>query len=235
VLISPAASASVTNTITSAPFSIGLGYTSSQTWNDSETSAYNTPTTQGNFSFVPTVVSRLNSASGVYFTNRVITSQVGTDFGWSGNGGVANPSTQSAYTNTITASWLGGIPADTLTNPEINPNFRIQLNITSLRLWVSNYDGTGNPFGFVEITPGHGSSSPTITDSPTAGGAQNAPTYTQLVWDPADFTESGMASTRSFVLTAPNVADLQSTATRCSGMCNSSTRFLSRQSPRCWR
>jgi hypothetical protein len=195
LLASAPASAIITNTITSADFSLGYGYVGVSTWNDSETGGANTPTTIGNFSFIPGVVSSHNSGSGPGFPSRVLSA--GT---FSGNG--------AGFTGTVNAVWLGGVPADTLTNPEINPNLRLQVNITSIRLRVLPYSGAGNPFGFVEITPGNGSSQPTVSGAistdPSLFGS-----FTLLDWDPADFVLSGTNVTRTFVLTAPTVGELQ--------------------------
>ncbi len=62
--------------------------------------------------------------------------------------------------------------------------------------------------GFVEVTPGHGSSSPTITDT-TGGNASTASTYVHLTWDPTDFAVDGTNATRTFGLTGPATADMQ--------------------------
>lgn len=72
LMIAPAASAAPieVHTITSANFSLGYGFLF--TWNDNETSAFNTPTTQGDFSFVPAVAGTINSGSGVQFTGRML-------------------------------------------------------------------------------------------------------------------------------------------------------------------
>jgi hypothetical protein len=199
LVMAPAfAAASVTNT--SANFSIGLGYTISLTWNDSETSAANTPTTIGNFTFQPSVTSGKDSNTGPTFTNRVYAA------GNQDYSAVAGLGT-TLFTNTVTASWNGGVPADA---DATNPNFRLALNITSVRLYMLLYDGSGNNFGFSETTPGHETNSPSFTlGFHSADPSGNTRPYTDIAWTPPSYVVPGTNFTRTFMLYSPNLNDLQ--------------------------
>lgn len=68
-------------TITSADFSIGYGFTgpSPGSWNTSETAAQNTPTTIGDFSFVPSLLNQGFSSVGATFPAR----ELANGFDWS--------------------------------------------------------------------------------------------------------------------------------------------------------
>ena len=178
----------VTNT--SAPFSIGLGYVAPGVWTNIETIAANTLTTQGDFSFVPAAAGPPGSPNGVTFINRVLGDAVNAYVGY------------GLWTNTVTGSYLGILP------PEAT-DAQVQVNITSLRLWVQPFltnsnPNLGYPYGFVELTPNHGSSSP--TQSTGNGNGTNASAYGHLIWDPADFATNALSQTRTFTVTAPNLA-----------------------------
>jgi hypothetical protein len=186
--------AAVTVTNTSANFSIGFGFTNVfMPWNDSETSGSNTSTTQGGFTFVPTVTSSLFSGTGPTFVGRVLGNGAGANEGASGD--------SIDWTATITASWTGGTPLDA----EPDPNFRIQLNITSLRIWGHAHFAfpSGTTMAFSETTPGNAGSSPSITlnVAPTTTALTNAANYTQLVWDAGSYQVTGTNMTRTFVIT----------------------------------
>ena len=180
--------------ITSSKFSIGLGFVNPGVWSNSETSSApgQTSTTQGQFSFVPTVVSGVGGTNGVGFTNRTL----------SDNGGYsAYPS--AGMVNTITGTYLGSLPLDAT-------NVQIQMNITSLRIWACDYHNVhnGEPYKWAETTSGHNDSSPTQT---TGGGLEYiAADYAQLIWDPTDFTTSGTSQVRTFrvTVTGPDAAYL---------------------------
>lgn len=184
----PSLAAATIVTITSSNFSIGLGYTSAQTWNNSETSAANTPTVQGDFTFTPVVTATNLTTHGPFFPNRVLTT---------GN----QTSSQSAYTNTtnklnatITAQWNGVL------SPYYVPGtLAIQTNITGINVYAVNYVSAGT-FRFDETTVGHtSSSSPTVLlISPDIPTLNNPAVYTKVLWDPNDFSVAGSSQVRTF-------------------------------------
>lgn len=180
--------------ITSAPFSFGYGYTPAASWNTSETSGFNTPTVQGNFTFTPTLSGGGFDSTGPVFTGRVL-----------GTGGGDYIATSIAYPGvpgllaSIAAAYTGPAPI----NAAPVPNYQIQLNISQVSIYGANYfpGFSASTLAFTELTPGHTSNSPAISlnnDAPIYKPSQ----VTQLVWDPADYNENGFTFTRSFGLLA---------------------------------
>lgn len=188
-------------TIRSADFSVGLGFTGPTpgSWNTTETAGQNTPTTQGDFSFVPTLGGPGFSSMGPIFANRVLASGSGDWSGWNwGASGGSGPSIVGTYT--------GPLPSDAAAVP----NYQLTLEITSISIWASSvYVG---PFSvwWSETTAGHAGTSPTVSSGGgTASSHINwASSYAQLQWDPADFSVAGLTSTRDFTIpvTTGNVA-----------------------------
>ena len=176
------------NTFTSTNFSLGYGYVNP--WTTTETFMSNTPTTVNGFTFSPTVASSSFSGTGPGFTFRQLHDA----------GGASGDSID--WTNTVSASWSGPAPLDAMPNP----NYKIQLNITSLRIYGAAYfafPGTTN-LAFGEITPDHFGNSTSISlnvvsSVPNLTFASN---YKQLTWDPADFQTNGTSMSRTFILLA---------------------------------
>ena len=181
-----AAMAVHTVTLTSSNFSLGFGFgeTFSPSWVAVSPS---TPTTQGNFKFSATPVDTLASyysGTAPGFPGRVLTD----NGGYNDNG--------SNFLATISASWLGGLPADTVS--EVPPNFQIKLNITQISIYGTAYLVPGS-LGFKET----GGGSQTLQAMPTTtsfGGLAIATNYAKLAWDPADSFVAGTNATRSFTL-----------------------------------
>ena len=181
--------------ITSAPFSIGYGWTNTSTWNTSETTGFNTPTLQGNFTFTPTVTGGGFDGTGPVFTNRIL--------GDGASGPADFIATSIAYGATpgVLASIAGAYTGPLPLNAAPVPNYQIQLNISQVSIYGANYFPNYNAqtLAFRELTPGHSSSSLAIAlndDKPIYRANQ----MTQLVWDPADYAENGLSFTRSFGL-----------------------------------
>ena len=195
-LASASASAApiVETTISSGNCSFGYGVVAGF-WGTSETASANTSTTSGSFSFVPTVSGSGNSSFGPRFGPPARTLQ---------SGGVSpsvadTGATVGSFLASIAATWSGSTPVDA----QPSPNYRLRVNITSLRIWSAGYDGDTGPYtqNFNETTAGHAASSPstTILAVPfTTWYDKN--NYTQIVWDPSEFIVTGTSSTRTFTL-----------------------------------
>jgi hypothetical protein len=180
------------HTLTSANFSLGYGFTGTLTWNASEINpTLNTPTVQGDFKFLPSPTSGHNSAIGAKFPDRVLGDADDTvaDYGWSAN--AAN------FSVSLLGEWTGATPADA----QPTPNYRLKINVTSMRMWGSGYDGypPGQFISFSETTAGHPASSPT-QNVPVVSFVtwDNAVNYSQLIWDAPDYETIGTSFTRTF-------------------------------------
>jgi hypothetical protein len=171
--------------LTSGDFSIGLGFTANEvTWNDIETAGANTPTTIGDFTFTPAVVSSNNSSGGVNFINRVL-----------GGGPSDRSANGDGFLATVVGTYTGPTPADAAPVP----NYRVTLDIDEISLYVAVYDAAASPFHFQETTAANPGVSPDLTDDFVGGNNANTPsTYTKAVWNPGDFQEIGTTSTRTF-------------------------------------
>jgi len=178
-------------TIVSSDFSFGYGYTPpgipNGSWTTDETSGNNTSTTQGNFTFTPSVSGAVFGSVGPIFTNRVLA-----------NGSVGYMGASGSFNATISGTYTGPTPGDA----DPIPNFQLSLVITSIRIYGAGVTGQSNTdLGWSETTPGHTSSSSTINVIQVSGPSFNdAASYTQLTWDPGDFLVSGTSSTRTFAL-----------------------------------
>ena len=177
--------------LSSANFSFGYGFTGS--WNTSETSGSNTPTTQGDFTMTPIVTGGLFSSNGPIFPSRVLND----------GGNAAGISTISGSTPpfmaTITGAYTGPVPP----NADVDdPNLRIRINITQLRISALAhpvFQAGNETIAFTETTIGHTATSPfqALLTSTALGTASD---YTPLVWNPADYEEAGTAFARTFAL-----------------------------------
>lgn len=202
-VISP--SFAVTGTIISSNFSLGYGViqngTQAQQWSDSETSSANT-NVNSPFSLSVVFSSRTPAADddsydgagsfqGPTFPNRVLSDgdTTTTISGWA-------PRFQVA----LNGSWTGATPLDATPNP----NYQFSLEITSIRIYgnLSAYgDATHTSMWFSEVTAGHGSSmSPFVVSRTTPILA--ATNWTQLVWNPNDFSDPGTTGSRTFWVNA---------------------------------
>jgi len=195
------AAQAATATLTSSNFSVGFGFTNASAdppvpfgWNTSETAGQNTPTTQGDFTFVPTVTSANNSSGGCTFIDRVLESAASNGRSAIGDG----------FAATVTGTYTGPEPADVLVPG--SPNYQLSVNISAISIYNCAFNATGSNMGFSETTAGHtATQDPLITDPVPPNDANTAANYTQVIWDPADFSEPGTSSTRSFALAGPGV------------------------------
>jgi len=196
-------------TLSSDRFSIGFGFdgpTPGQ-WTTSEIApGLNTPTTMGDFSFVPTLTSQGYSSMGPTFVNR----QPVSAYDWSAiNWG--DPAV-SAY-DWCAINW-GSTQADSRdippqivgtyngTLPPGATNVQLTLDIDNIRIYAScgTYELGPVDVWWAETTPGHESVSPTtITGEP--GGPEWAWTYLQNQFTTAaPFTVPGVTATRTFTI-----------------------------------
>jgi hypothetical protein len=189
--VSPAAGA----TITSDYFNLAYGFDgpSPGAWTDTETASTNTATTIGDFSFVPSMTSQGYSSSGPTFVNRVLVSAYDwCALNWGSPGADARDTPPA-----IVGTYNGTLPAGAF-------NVQTTLQIDNLLIHASGGTAAGQPFDikWAEITPGHLSDSP-ATQTGEAGHISNAWAYTAHQWNPADFSVSGLTSTRTF--TVPDI------------------------------
>lgn len=191
------ASTTQAGVISSSEFSLGYGYTGigGGTWNTSETGDENTATTIGGFTFLPTLVaSDYVSWDGPLFTDRSLTG--GSSSGRCAYSNDKTDPTKVGFGVSIAGSWAGDDPADAAPNPD----YHIQLNITSLKIWGGGYDIWGaKEFAFRETTVGHGATS---TYATLGSGYKTAAEYLQLTWDPDDYATEGIAFARGFDIVA---------------------------------
>lgn len=178
-------------TIASSNFSIALGATyisgAAVCWTTVENTASNSPTTMGDFSVVPSVpTGRAFTQNGPVFANRALAT-----------GGTTNVTGSAAdFELRISGSYDGLVPRGAR-------DLGVTLEITRLSVWgwsSTTHTAVTNMF-FVETTPAHGAVSPTVNlrSGPfSAAAVCNAGNYTQLAWDPADFSAPLTAVTRTF-------------------------------------
>lgn len=195
----------------SSNFSIGYGFTGVYDLQNPNTDDYgwktweiadgiNTPTTIGDFSFIPTLTGDINSFSGPSFPDRVLS--FGPGQALSGSNWDQAPGFQPPQ---IMASYNGPTPDDAA----VVPNYQLTLDITSISVYVTRLNGDEHWIGWTETTPGHLSDSPTVTTLPTGPGVGNQPSsYVRLVWDPADFSVPGITSARTFTTTSDQPSGL---------------------------
>jgi hypothetical protein len=182
-------SASAETIISSQAFSIGYGARSGAvSFTTTETGSANTPTTQGDFKFIPTVSGGWFSSAGPFFNNRVLT-----------NGDVSNGYTANAATFglSITGTYTGAVPDG------YTPN--ISLNISNLVVrGVGELPWGATTIRWTETTSGASQTSPNVslnlaTNSNTYYAT--ASNYTALSWDPVDFyTDNSRSQTRTFAV-----------------------------------
>lgn len=177
-------------TIVSNDFTFGYGkntVTSPSAW---ELQAPSSSTTQGLFTFAPSVSSTLFSSGGPLFTNRVLTTTPTS--GYSGN--------SIQFVANLNFSYIGPVPVDAAPTP----NFQINLIITSISIYGVKYNTTDlATLAFSETTVGHLATSSAITLNNVASGPanlNNATQFKQLAWNPDDFFVTGTNGTRSFAL-----------------------------------
>ncbi|MFA5205121.1 MAG: PEP-CTERM sorting domain-containing protein [Lentisphaeria bacterium] len=171
--------------ITSSDFRMAYGasVTGTNAWNDVETVSQNSPTTQGAFRFSPAPVGQSFSAGGL------ITNADGT-----AANGVAEPTSVCGwlapavgFAVPITAQYLGAAPGDAASTP----NYRLVLEITSLRIYASDTaegSDAGGYMAWAETTSGHTQEDNWI-NTPLDVPYYNALSlYAPVTWNPADYS-----------------------------------------------
>jgi hypothetical protein len=194
-------SAAQAGMIASADFTFAYGATegSGNVWSTTENTATNSPTTQGDFTLSPAPYSEVWSGAGPIFTNRTL-----------GQGGSSDRSSYigGIFTLPITGSYNGAAPADVDTS---NPGYTLKLEVTNLSIWSlwDSGDGCTAPsnLAWSDVTAGHAATmSPAVDLHAYNGGslAERARTmdpayYTQVAWDPDDYSTSLGGRNDSFV------------------------------------
>lgn len=172
--------------ITSSDFRMAYGasvFGTSNAWSDAETVSQNSPTIQGAFLFSPV------PAGGAFSGGGLITLADGT-----ATDGVLNTSVSgylapaAGFSVPITVQYQGAAPG----NAASTPNYRLELVITSLRIWASDSPGEGSQaegwVAWAETTPGHVQQdawSQTNFDAPFYNLVSQ---YSEVTWDPADYS-----------------------------------------------
>ena len=187
--------------ITSSDFRMAYGASvssASNTWSDAETVSQNSPTIQGSFLFSPTPVGAAFSGGGL------ITNANGTaaDGGGSSVAGWLAPA--AGFAVPITVQYQGAAPS----NASSTPNYRLELVITSLRIWASDSPTQGsNAAGWMawaETTPGHTQESAwsqTNFDVPQYNLLSG---YSEVTWNPADYSvATGLNDSYTRIFTVP--------------------------------
>jgi len=184
-------------TVNSSPFSLGYGFISPGVWSTNETSGANTPTTQGDFQFLPTVSSPLLTGNGPTFPSRVLSNGNSSSYST-----YVDDAPAGLFTASVTANWNGTLPTNFIPGTAT-----LQLTLTGIKIWASGLNDPGF-FRFDETTVGHTSSSPSMTPggaagtgSPSPANFTNAAVWVQMAWDPADYSVSGVTQTRTFSAT----------------------------------
>ncbi len=170
--------------IVSEEFSLGFGASEATepTWSTSETSDVNTPTTIGDFTFLPTVTGATTGNRGPTFFDRVL--EDGGENLYTGS-----PSTFSV---SIAASYHGTAVPD-------NPYIRVIID--EISVYGAKWDGGDRTLAFRETTPGYEGQSDAVTliDIGRVHAEQyKIANYTQLNWNPDDWWVAGTEFTRSF-------------------------------------
>jgi hypothetical protein len=186
------------DTLTSADFSVAFGATyingAAVSWTTVENAALNTPTTLGDFSFVPVVASgRAFTQNGPTFSNGTLAS--------GGNTNVTGSA--SDFSLSVAGSYNGLVPPGAT-------GVTVALNLTRLSIWgwSSTTHTTVTNMYFVETTAGHAATSPSVnlqSGAYSAAAVANATNYTQLTWRPPAFAVPLTASTRTFNLNGGGV------------------------------
>jgi hypothetical protein len=180
----------------SGSFSVGLGATNTDAfgayWGTTETSGANT-LPGGNIALTISVHSPPFSSAGPTFPNRVLSNQGGVGQNTSGYNKETGLPDRGA---TISAVYTGPV--------SLPPDATIRIQIDSISLYGLVHSapfltGATADMGFAETTAGHAATSPSqsLNSSTGIGTAAN---YTQLTWDPADFTQLYNSATRTFAL-----------------------------------
>ncbi len=177
--------------ISSSSFKLAYGFSgASPSWNTTETISINTPTTQGGFTFAPTVSGGLFTGYGPRFENGVL----GNGAGDAHKGGNSN-----TFSLTISGSWDGALPADASNDPGYQLTMVIEsISLYGLKIAIGSSDLL---MSFEELTAGHTGNSPAVTLKYIAGAGSStvlASNWTLLSWSPEDWTQSGTSVSRTF-------------------------------------
>lgn len=187
----------IDRTLSSSEFSLGFGAqdnsSSTDVFNDVETASVNTPTTQGNFTFAPTVIGGRSGGVGCTFLNRVLANGADGDVS-----AAVSRSGPVNFTVSIAASYNGSAPAHA-----VSTDYNLGIEITRISVWAAASTGYSTSAAWDETTPGHAVTSPSTALIETADAHRTA-SYTQLTWDPDDYGLSpaslNASCTRTFAI-----------------------------------
>lgn len=171
-------------TIISDNFSIGYGWLNNS-WNTTETASVNTGP-GSNFLLNLSFATNGFSNTGPSFTNRVLGTVTSSGY----------VSISTTFSTTLTATYTGPAPLDAAALP----NYRLQLNITGISLYVApSTIQAGQTANFRETTVGNTQAQSAQPVSAT-GNFTTLASYVNLVWDPNDFQSAGQSQARTFSL-----------------------------------
>jgi len=198
-------------TIVSSDFSFGYEYirtsigTAPFTGEWAATTANNTSTTQGDFTFTPTVTWTPQghfSTWGPVFANRTLTD--GKAYTTNSSNAYGDASGSSAAFGNVSIA-VGYTGTEQVTD--------ITIEITGIRIYAASYTTLqgDNQIQWVETTPGVTASSPefNLTVISSFSGIPVASNYADVTWNPADFAVAGTTATRSFDLDTNNTRALE--------------------------
>jgi hypothetical protein len=179
-------------TLTSARFSIGFGFDgpSPGQWTTEEIApGLNTPTTMGDFSFVPTLTSQGFSSEGPTFVNR----QPVNGFDWCAINWDSPGADSRDTPPQIVGTYNGTLPPGAT-------NVQLTLDVDNIRVYASGSYAGPLDVWWSETTPGHESDSG-VTMTGEAGGHGFAWTYLQNQFTTAaPLTVPGVTATRTFTV-----------------------------------
>ncbi len=194
VTFAPTAEAAV---LQSQNFSFGYG---AQTNSATNTWALKTSgaTTNGGFTFQPTIGGGFYSGFGPNFDGSTLISTPDGSANYSGK--------TDNFSISIGASWVGD---PTLLGPGVTlDDVQIRLVITSVRIYATYYSATADSatptIALKETTAGHTDVFTVFNAKKTVGGGAalnaltKAPNYQQYTWNPENFWLDGVNATRSF-------------------------------------
>lgn len=187
-------------TIISDNFSIAQGFVgvgpSIGAFNTSETSSVNV-SPGANFTLnVPITAAALSTTGGTFVDGILANAGTGNNY---------TAYTTSAFLVTLDALYVGATPGDAAPTA----NYKMQLNITSIRIWAAGFAPQGDSYtlGWTETTSGNvQSQTPQSIETNPGPNWLYLANYDNVVWTPTGFQSAGFNQTRTFGL-AESVAN----------------------------
>ena len=204
--------AAATMELTSSDFSFGIGAQSSGWTMGENTGAAQSNSTQGNFTLLTAATSTIptvgSAKDGPKFQNTTLPRVLGNGT----SGGSSSCGSAADFSLTVTGNY-SGLTAPSGADP-IAPNYQLMLEITNVSIYGTSYKSDTGTLAWNETTTGYtASSSASALPYISASGSpvRTASNYTQVAWNPDDYTTSiaGLNSTftRTFTVSYAGGAD----------------------------